>query len=161
MSLRTAGGFRRLTVWLGVLAVVLLAGLLFSGYASAAPVYSNGGGISGEPTVGATLTAQHGVWIWSGTITYGYAWQRGGVTVGSGENYTIQNADVGSQIALIVSATDDNGTVFANVASTYNTIHWPAPVNNVPPRITGDLIPGGTITADVGGWYLSGKPRSG
>ena len=143
----------RLLPRLLVVAVVALSALWLVAPASAAPTYVSGAYVGGNPTVGNTLAVQPGTWNYSGSISFAYTWTIGGVTVGTAQMYTSQPADVGKQATVTVTATDSTGSTSANVGSS-GVIRWPNPVNTTRPTIKGDLVPGGTITADLGVWQL-------
>ncbi|MGL1922598.1 MAG: FG-GAP-like repeat-containing protein [Hyphomicrobiales bacterium] len=67
--------------------------------------------ISGNAKLGETITAN--VSDEDGVGTMSYQWQRGGVNIvgAADEDYTIVLADVGADISVIVTYTDDNGTI--------------------------------------------------
>lgn len=61
--------------------------------------------ISGNPTVGKKLAAQHGSWDAKG-VTYSYQWLRDGVAVSgaTGQKYTLGTADAGHRMTVTVTA---------------------------------------------------------
>jgi hypothetical protein len=65
-----------------------------------------------DAIVGTTRTSSTGTWTGTGIITYAYQWQRDGVAiVGAITNtYVLAEADVGSSVRCLVSATDSAGT---------------------------------------------------
>lgn len=110
------------------------------------------------PIVGATLSASTGIWTSITTISgYAYQWQRsldGGSTWANllGETrstYKVTANDYGFRLRVRVSATNPNGTGFANsaqtslVAETYNVQI---------PVIRGTLVSGQLLEATDGSW---------
>ncbi len=88
--------------------------------------------LTGTATI--TGTAQSGVALTgsitgttnaSGTITY--TWQRGGSTVGTGTSYTPGASDVGAALTLVISTTDQNGTISATTATVKKAANTTAP----------------------------------
>ena len=68
--------------------------------------------ITGNAQVGQTLTANTSALGGSGVITF--QWMRGGnAVIGSGSTYTVQNADVGFTINVIVIRSDNSGSVIS------------------------------------------------
>jgi len=73
--------------------------------------------ITGTAQVGQTLTANTGSLGGSGTITY--QWRRGTTNIGTNSNtYIVQTEDVGSTIIVIVTRSDNSGSVTSNPTST-------------------------------------------
>jgi len=74
--------------------------------------------ISGTAQVGQTLTANTSTLGGSGTISY--QWRRGGDTdIGSNTNtYTVQTADIGSIITVIVTRSGNSGSVTSTPTAT-------------------------------------------
>jgi hypothetical protein len=91
--------------------------------------------ISGSARSGSTLTASPG--SWSGTVpfSYAYGWQRcaagGGscVSVGSGPTYAALDADVGSTLSVVVTATNAAGSTAATSAATATVAAAPPPAS--------------------------------
>lgn len=71
--------------------------------------------ISGTAQSGKTLTGSLSGSNASGTISY--VWQRGGATVGTGTTYLLGSADVGQVITLVVTASDQTGSLTAASAA--------------------------------------------
>lgn len=66
--------------------------------------------VSGVNIEGETLSCTMGTWDNEPT-SYAYAWQRGGMTVGTDQNtYTLGPDDVGGSISCIVTATNAAGS---------------------------------------------------
>lgn len=66
--------------------------------------------VIGNLVEGFELTAYEGVWAGAG-ITYTYVWKRDGMTImgATSRTYTLVQADVGTDISVTVSATNDEG----------------------------------------------------
>ncbi|HUA74052.1 MAG TPA: LamG-like jellyroll fold domain-containing protein [Solirubrobacteraceae bacterium] len=87
--------------------------------ASEAPVAERPPSLSGTPLVGYTLTAAPGEWSAHGKPTLSYQWERcdaygeGCEAIGSATtaDYTLAEADAGSTLRVLVSATDQEGRV--------------------------------------------------
>jgi hypothetical protein len=82
--------------------------------------------ISGTAQEGNTLTANTGTWTSSSAVTYGYQWQRCNSTGAAciniagatGQTYTVQAADVGNTLRVVVTARNTDGSSSANSANT-------------------------------------------
>jgi len=84
--------------------------------------------ISGTVQSGKTITGSLSGSNASGTISY--VWQRGGATVGTGATYLLGSADVGQVITLVVTTTEQTGSLSAataTVAKAENTTTPAAP----------------------------------
>jgi hypothetical protein len=68
--------------------------------------------ISGSPSLGATLTCEHGLWEGAPPPSFSYQWTREGALIGgaTGATYTIEPADQGHLLACIVTATNVQGS---------------------------------------------------
>lgn len=105
--------------------------------------------ISGTPEVGDTLTASPGTWSGSTPISYSYAWSDGA----TGQTDTLTSADVGQNITVTVTASNDIGT--AVVVSAQTAVVVPVPVgpsNTTAPAISGTPQVGDTLSASQGTW---------
>ncbi len=124
----------------------------------AAPTVLTGPSVSGDVTVGSTLTADPGTWS-DPAATLSYAWLRcdgsGGCStiVGAvGSTYLLAGADVGFSIEAAVSATNAGGTGSAD-SSPVGPVVLPAPPAVLTaPSVSGDVTVGSTLTADPGTW---------
>ncbi len=70
--------------------------------------------ISGDVTVGGTLNAAQGLWIYdtgAGAPSQGWQWQRGGVDIPgeTGPSYTVQAIDLGQALRVVETQTDGFG----------------------------------------------------
>ena len=110
--------------------------------------------IAGTAKVGKKLTAKAGEWKPT-NATLSYAWVSKGITVGTSSSYTIAPADLGSTIALKVTA---NKAGYAPVTKTSKSTAKVAKGTITAPKqkLTGTAKVGSTLTAVVGGW----KPAS-
>jgi hypothetical protein len=68
--------------------------------------------ISGSPSLGATLTCEHGLWEGQPPPSFSYQWTREGAPIGgaTGATYTIEPADQGHLLGCIVTATNVQGS---------------------------------------------------
>jgi pimeloyl-ACP methyl ester carboxylesterase len=81
--------------------------------------------ISGTVEVGETLSTTDGTWTGTEPITYTYQWKRDGVNI-SGETdstYIITVDDVGSEITVTVTGTNDVGSDSATSAATTEVVN--------------------------------------
>lgn len=97
----------------------LLGGKNLQPPAPAAPVNVVLPAISGDPTVGSTLTATTGGWSAYPNPTFAYQWNRAGTPIGgeTGSTYVVDAADVGEDITVTVTATNSEGSDSATSAA--------------------------------------------
>ena len=116
--------------------------------------------ISGDATVGSTLTADPGSWS-DPAATFAYTWLRcqgngsGGcsaIDAADGTQYVLTGDDVGFRIELEVTATNAGGTGTAESNLVGPVLPLPPPVVVTAPSISGDATVGSTLTADPGTW---------
>jgi hypothetical protein len=116
--------------------------------------------VEGSPRAGATLTAGPGTWTGEPT-GYEYQWQRcdagssgscTNISSASSSSYSVDHADVGSSLRVVVTATNDEGR--GKVASAMTEAVRTA--NDVPPEISGEALDGATLSVSRGSW--SGDP---
>ena len=156
---------RTLCARLMLLLAVALAALTVTGAAAAAaPTYVSGAGMIGGAGFdwlwpGHVLTAQAGVWNGE-PDAFSYRWSRGGTFVGAGPQYTVTNADVGSQIMLSITASK-GADLSAPVDVLSDTVRWPLPESTRPAAIKGTVVAGATVTADPGDWRLTNPAQPG
>jgi len=120
--------------------------------------------VSGTVGIGNTLTANHGTWTGSGTITYTYQWQRCNasglscvaISGATGSTYVVQSADGNNTLNFIVTASDPTGS--ASATSAVTTVVPAAPVNTVLPSISGNQVQGSTLTVSNGTWTGTPSP---
>ena len=119
--------------------------------------------ISGQPTIGQTLTASPGTWSGTPPITYGYQWQRCDSTatmcsdVGGaiGTTYELTAADDGARIRVAVTADNSAPGIAGPVYSAATVAVGVALSSNDDATITGGSDPplaGETLTANPGTW---------
>ena len=87
---------------------------------SSAPVNSVAPVVSGTATFGQTLSCTTGTWTGVPTPTYTYQWQRVTTPISgaTSSTYVLVQADVGSTIRCVVTATNSVGSASANSNST-------------------------------------------
>jgi len=96
--------------------------------------------ISGDASVGHTLTADPGTWSGTQPIHFAYQWRRCGHNGGScadivganGQTYNPANADVGSTLRVHVTATNSAGSSAATSAATAPVTGRSAPTTGCP-----------------------------
>jgi hypothetical protein len=138
--------------------------------------------VSGTATSGETLVATEGVWASSGPLTYTWQWQRcsavadacADVAGATEATYLLSDADVGSTLRVVVTATDTTGSGSASsIASSVVAPAAPppppppslplpvAPVTNVAaPTVSGIAQDGGSLAATDGAWSGGVAPLS-
>src|SRR3954451_18994992 len=105
--------------------------------------------IGGDLRLGGVVTCAAGTW--DGTYTYDYQWVRDNVDL-TGEttvNHTVGQADVGHYLRCDVRASSDEG---ASAESGSNSFSPPYPAALTPPRVSGDLRLGRTLSCTRGSW---------
>jgi hypothetical protein len=124
----------------------------------AAPTLVTGPTMSGDATVGSTLTADPGTWS-DPAATFTYVWLR---CHGSGNCTTIDGAadttyeltrdDVGFRIEVTVTAANVGGTGSATSNLVGPVVPHAPPAAVTAPSLRGDASVGSTLTADPGTW---------
>jgi uncharacterized protein YukE len=151
-----------------VLALVAGAGLVVAvGAASAvssrttvAPANSSPPTISGNATVGSTVTANPGTWSGSTPITFQYQWQICGangeachnIAGATAQSYVIRNEDAGNTLRVRVIGSNSDGSSSATSGPTARIGGSTAPADSSPPTISGNTSVGSTLTASPGTW---------
>ncbi len=116
--------------------------------------------ITGTATDGQTLTAGPGSWTGTPTITYSYQWKDctstaetscSNISSATASTYTAHGSDVGSYVAVTVTATNTSGSTSATSATT-TIVDAVPPSNTTLPAITGTATEGQTLTASNGAW---------
>lgn len=111
--------------------------------------------ISGSTQTGQTMTATSGTWTGTAPITYAYQWQRGATNIAGATSatYTVQSADVGATLRVVVTGTNSVGSAQAtSAASATVTAAAVAPANTALPAISGTAQVGQALTASTGSW---------
>src|ERR1700755_3567161 len=153
----------RCSLALGLLALVVYAigkpQLPRVGFARAVagvPVKRTAPTLTGDLRLGGVLTCGKGVWDDPPDAPYGYAtqWVRDNADLTGETNltHTLPAADIGRAMRCDVTATGDSGTREASSVTYYP----PAPTALTPPRISGDIRLGRTISCTKGTWNDDG-----
>lgn len=135
-----------------------------SGAFAAAPTpnyYPQIEGNADVPFVGDTLTSTNGTWSGSPT-SYAYQWKRCD-TLGDRRNcvsiagataarYTLQKADIGHTLSVVVTATNADGKASQDSKGTGIVSDAVAPKAYVHPTLSGHADVGSTLTGTVGTW---------
>jgi RHS repeat-associated protein len=114
--------------------------------------------ISGERSVGHTLTASTGRWKGKGPLTYTYEWQGcsasgedcSEIAGATSSRYPLTSADAGSTLRVTVTASNSEGEASASSQLT-NPIAFP-PINTSAPTISGTVQAGQMLTTSTGSW---------
>lgn len=122
----------------------------------APPVNSVAPVASGSVSVGSVVSVTTGTW--SGSPTYAYQWQRGGVDIAGATalTYTLVSGDIGAMVRCVVTATNAGGAVSANSNALGPVTAAAAPVNTVAPVVAGSTVVGSLLSCNTGTW--SGGP---
>jgi hypothetical protein len=157
---------RRIAGFAGALAVLAICLTVVSASGAAAgPTNNVAPSVTGTAQEGKILTTSTGTWTGTsggGTISYGYQWQRcnpdstscADIIGATSQTYTVGSADVSNTIRSNITAMDTNGTSSQASATTATVTATPslAPVNTVPPTISGTPASGQTLTGANGTW---------
>ncbi len=162
-------GRPRILLVVGAVGLVLAAAAwLASGsaqaQAQAAPTNTAEPTISGNPTVGSTLTATQGSWS-NDPTSFSYQWVRCPADGGPGDGstcaaisgattlaYVPGNGDVGSTLRIRVTATNADGSTTAASNHTAVVTASSKPTNTAEPTISGSPVQGQKLTATTGAW---------
>jgi hypothetical protein len=144
-----------------VLAATVLAIAAFSTAATGAggPAPATPPTITGTAKSGETLTVTPGTWATPPT-SVAYQWQRcsdagtacANINGATTTTYVPTSADVGNTDRVVATATDAGGTSDSPSAVTAVVVSGAAPVNSVPPTVTGTPTEGQTLVAADGTW---------
>jgi hypothetical protein len=154
---------RKIAAVLGVLALLAIGlTVVTTSGAAVGPTNTVAPAVTGTAQEGKVLTTTNGTWTTTaaGGITYGYHWQRcnpdatgcANIAGATSQTYTVGSADVSNVIRSLITATDANGSTDQESAVTAVVTAAPslAPVNTVPPTITGTPSNGQTLTVANG-----------
>jgi hypothetical protein len=108
---------------------------------------------------GQTLTATTGTWAGTAPFTYTYQWQRCSALGGSctniagatGATYAIGASDVASNLDVVVTASNAQGSSSATSTETQSVLGL-LPTNTVLPTISGLLTDGQLLSVATGAW---------
>lgn len=108
--------------------------------------------VTGEPTVGKTLSVDPGTWT-PAAAEFGYQWLRGGAPIADATkaDYTLVAADQDAVITVAVTATRPGYTA-ASLSSTSATPIGKGTILTQKPTIAGQSKVGATLTAKPGTW---------
>lgn len=150
-----------ITVVVAALPVAALAAAAFAGgrVAASKPVSVSPPVISGRPVVGQTLTVSNGGWNGSKPQTYTYQWlrcRRGACTQIGGatsNKHLVDTRDLGARLRVDVTAHNKDGKATARTTPTaVVTGDATAPLDTVPPSISGVLRAGQQLQVSPGTW---------
>jgi Concanavalin A-like lectin/glucanases superfamily/NHL repeat len=118
--------------------------------------------ISGGPSVGETLQAEHGAWSGS-DVQYNYQWERcseagaecAQIPGAVESEYTPVEADIAGSLRLRIGAHNSQGSVTALSQAISPVQSSETLLSTAAPTITGVTSNGETLTADPGGWLGS------
>jgi hypothetical protein len=134
------------------------------GASAAGPTLVGAPAAVGAPVVGQRLTALHGTWSGSATISYHYQWYRcdpgaahcNSIHGATAPSYKLVAADATHTIGLTVSAIASSGTSSAYASVVGLVVPATATfVSTVQPLITGTVQQGRTLQVDNGAWSRS------
>jgi Right handed beta helix region len=125
-----------------------------------APVNTALPAIAGSATQGKLLSAARGTWTGEPT-SYTYQWQDCGlagqgcvnVSRATSSSYELATGDIGDTVRVIVTASNAGGSTSATSARTATVLALlTAPLNVLPPTVSGTAIEGETLSAGPGTW---------
>jgi hypothetical protein len=116
--------------------------------------------ISGESRVGHTLSAAHGSWSGTPTISYAYQWERCNeagsscveVSEATSATYALTSSDLEHTLKVLVTATNSVGSEGATSAASAVITSASPPANTVAPFVLGRARAGQTLKAVNGSW---------
>ena len=115
--------------------------------------------ITGQARQGQTVTASNGSWD-NNPTSFAYQWQRcnanssgcADITDATKQSYTLTSADVDHRVRVVVTASNADGQASATSRTSAIISSSGAPVNTVPPTISGTAVSGEELTAHTGTW---------
>jgi hypothetical protein len=127
--------------------------------AAGPPVNTGAPTVSGSLQEGQTLSASDGQWAGTAPISFAYQWLRCSVLGGAcqeiagatGPTYTAGAEDLASNLAVVVTASNAQGSASATSAET-QPILGILPKNTALPSISGLLQDGGLLSVATGSW---------
>lgn len=153
-------------------AVAFVSGTVAPAGSATAPVNTAPPQIHGKALRGSTLQVEPGTWQ-PDTVTLTYQWTRDGAPINgaTGTTYGLVEADLGTMIGVVETATDETGAGTAS-ADPVGPVRKPALSLADPPSIEGVMRYQRTVTADLGrvrpaagsvryGWLRDGKAVQG
>jgi sugar lactone lactonase YvrE len=126
---------------------------------AAAPTNTAPPTVSGSAEPGQTMSAVHGSWTGTPTITYAYQWQRcnsagescGDISGATHQTYALSSEDLSATVRVKVAATNSRGTADA-FSSPSEVVEEQPPTNTAPPTISGVAEVGQELSATSGTW---------
>ncbi len=129
---------------------------------SAPPASTGAPSVTGTARRGAMLTASAGTWAGIGN-TYAYHWQRSAdgttwnaISGAADASYVVGVTDENARLRVLVTASDDDGSVTAASAGTA-AVQADPPRNLGAPALSGTVARASTLTATQGTWSGSGN----
>ncbi len=121
--------------------------------------------IVGETEIGEELTALGGTWSPTGDLALSYRWLRCDsagqeceeVDGADGQAYELDANDLGTTLAVTVTARDDTGATQAWAVTAQSVRVIGGPANDELPEVTGIAKEGELLTADPGEWDAGGS----
>jgi hypothetical protein len=116
---------RRVLVGL-LAAVALVAGVVAPAGSATAPVSTAPPQIHGQALLGSTLQVEPGTWQ-PDTVTLTYQWTRDGAPIdgATGTTYALGEADLGTSIGVVETATDGTGATGTATADPVGPVRKP------------------------------------
>ncbi len=116
--------------------------------------------LEGNATVGDTLTAEHGLWAGSETISYSYEWQKcdsegeecAKIEGASAKTYVLPESAIGSTVRVVVAAENTVGSESATSVQSEVVEAAAAPKDTENPVIDGGARDGVKLFAGNGAW---------
>jgi hypothetical protein len=150
---------KRLIPIIALLAAVTAVAGVASAKSTTAPSNTAKPAISGTEKAGSTLTASDGTWSNSPT-SYAYQWRRcatdgtacGDIVGATDKTYTLTSTAVHHTIRVVVTAKNADGSASATSDPSGVIGSAKGPSNTVRPALSGDTMPGGTLTVTNGAW---------
>ncbi|MEI5672282.1 MULTISPECIES: DUF3152 domain-containing protein [unclassified Nocardioides] len=138
-----------------VAVVLAVAGaVLPAAPAAAVPVATAPPVVTGDPTYDEVLVAGVGSWTPAPTV-YAYQWRRDGAPIAGAteRRYRLGLDDLGTRVAVTVTATDGSGSAAATSAAT-TPVARATIRHRTRPAVVGTLRFGRTVRADIGRWSV-------
>ena len=135
----------------GLLATLVLGLLAAPAGSATAPVNSTPPSIRGQALLGSTLHVRPGTWE-PDTVTLTYQWTRDGAPVdgATGTAYDLGEVDLGAEIGLVETATDETSATGSATAEPVGPVRKPRLTLDRAPSIDGVMRYQRTVTADLG-----------
>ena len=148
------------TAAVSAIVTALLLPLSGTAQVQAAPANTSSPTISGTATKGQTLVAGTGSWTGTTPISFAFEWRRcdsagancSPITAATNTTYTLQDADVGARLRVLVTASNSEGTASALSDATDVVSSGGVPVNTGEPSISGSPVVGQKLSGTTGSW---------